>query len=647
LIAAALASVAPIAVRRGDLLSSGTEALLLLLAATGLNLAVGYAGSPSLGQGGFAALGAYGTAILVARQGWNVVAALGVGTAIAVAGGALVARGVARMRPAFVATATWLSAWAISFAIAAFPSLTGGTRGVSVGETTLDLRALGARWKLGPVAFYEIALVAVVLALLGTAAILRRYGPTLAAVRSDPTSARAAGIPVDRVRLGAIAGSAAIGGIAGGLLALNAGVADPTSYGPLLSVTLFVIVLVGGPGHLFGPAAGIALVLVLQRIVTEIVTGVGGSATNAEPFAAAAVLAGVLALGARGLLPVIERRFHAARPTPMGPSAPGGSLHADGGSLHARRIGVAFGGVVALDDVTIQVASGTCHVVIGPNGSGKTTLLRVLGGGLSPVRGSLTLDGRALDDADPRSRVRTGIARTLQRTAVPAGVTAFDYVLAGAEPKRRVGPLRALLRSPAARADERDARERAEAALATTGLSAAAGTDTEALSGAHQRLLQIARALASKPRVLLLDEPAAGIGVEAEGSLRTVIRSLRASGTTIVIVEHNLRFVGAVADHVSVLDAGKLIASGTLEEIVDDPAVRAAYLGPDIIAPRAPDHGSDRARARRSGVQQQVRATRRRGDRGQRAGREGGSGRATDRTRGKARGGGDQRGRRS
>jgi branched-chain amino acid transport system ATP-binding protein len=398
----------------------------------------------------------------------------------------------------------------------------------------------------------------------------------------------------------------------------------------------------------FGPAAGIAVVLALSRLVTEIVDAAGGSATHAEPFTAAVILAGVLALGARGLIPSIERRLRAGRapPTelPDGAAVSGPPLHADGGWLHARGIAVAFGGVVALDDVTIDVPRGTCHVVIGPNGSGKTTLLRVLGGAIAPGRGTVALDGRGLTTAEPLARARAGIVRTLQRTAVPAGVSALDYVLAGAEPARRVGSLRSFVRSPTARADQQESLLRAAGALAATGLSDVAGADTETLSGAQQRVLQIARALASGPRVLLLDEPAAGVGAASETWLRDVIGSLRAAGITTVIVEHNLRLVGAVADRVSVLDAGKLIASGTFAEVADDPAVRAAYLGPDMIAARAPDEMPDRARAPRGRVQRKGRgAGRKRRDRGERSAREGGTRSATHRARGQARGGGDKR----
>jgi branched-chain amino acid transport system permease protein len=600
--AAAVAAFAPLVVRRGDLLTASTEALLLLLAAIGLNLAMGYAGSPSLGQGGFAALGAYTTVILVVREGWDLPVALAVGTATAGVGGMLVARGVARLRPAFVAIATWLFSWGVSFAIAAFPSFTGGTRGVSIGDPQLHLRALGVGSKLGPVAFYEIALAFVVLAVLGTSAILRRYGATFAAVRSDPSAARAAGVPVDRVRFGAIVGSAAVGGFAGGLLALNASVADPTSYGPLLSVKLFVVVLLGGAGYSLGPAAGIVAVLAVSKLGTVIATSVGGSSAHAEPFIAAAILAGILAVGTRGLIDWMERFLLLRRSDTRPP--PTHEVHrappVDGGRLQALGVAVSFGGVIALDNLSIDIEPGTCHVVIGPNGSGKTTFLRVLGGAIAPDRGAVYIDGQELADADPTQRAHAGIARTLQRTAVAPELTVLDYVLSGVESARSIGPLRALVRSPAARRDEALALGRARQALETMGLAEAAGARTETLSGAEQRILQIARALASGPRVLLLDEPAAGIGVASEGWLRSVIEALRASGLTIVIVEHNLRLVSAVADRVSVLDAGRLIASGSVAEVAADAAVQSAYLGPgvDMIGARASSKAPDRARPR-------------------------------------------------
>ena len=579
-IAAVLAAAAPVFVRGGDTLTSGAEALLLLLAAIGLNLAMGYVGQPSLGQGGFVAVGAYVTAILVAREGWDPASSILVGVAASSVAGVLVARGVSRLRPAFVAVATWLFAWVTAFAIAAFPSLTGGSRGVAIGQTRLDLDALGLAWRPGPVAFYEIALAGVLAALVIGAALLRRYGAAFAAVRADPIAARAAGIGVERIRIGALTSSAAVGGLAGGLLALNAGVADPTSYGPLLSVKLFVVVLLGGAARLVGPAVGLVAVLAISKLGAGFASAVGGAQPDVEPFAAAAVLAGVLAFGTRGLVPMAERLLRGEpTPRPRTTASPGVPRGADGAGLRARGIRVPFGGVVALDELSLDVSPRTCHVIVGPNGSGKTTLLRVIAGAIAPERGEVSLDGEALTRPDPVARARAGIGRTLQRTAVPPETTAFEYVLAGVEPVRRTGPIRAAFRTPSARLDEREAHTRAHEALSATGLQHLARTPTELLTGAEQRLLQIARALAPGPRVLLLDEPSAGLDMEAETRLRALIAALRRAGITVVVVEHNLRLVRAVADRVSVLDAGRLIAEGTVEEVAADPAVQAAYLG--------------------------------------------------------------------
>jgi len=652
-LATVLAAAAPLVLRGGDLWTSGAETLLLLLAAMGLNVAMGYAGQPSLGQGGFVALGAYTAAILIVRHGWEPPAAVLFAVALSAIAGGLVARGVARLRPPFVALATWLFAWATAFAVTAFPGLTGGASGISIGQTSLDMRALGVHWRLSSVAFYEIALVLIAVALILHTTLIRRFGPAFAAVRTDASAARSAGIPVDRIRFGALTGSALVGGLAGALLALNARVADPTSYGPLLSVKLFVVVLLGGAARRLGPAVGLVGFVVISALGSAYASAAGASTATVEPLAAAAVLGAILVFGTDGLIPVIDRpkpshlaNARASTPEPL-PSINGGHLAASG-------VGVSFGGIVALDDVSIDMRRGTCHAIVGPNGSGKTTLLRVLAGATTPDRGSVLIDDRVLTTGGPFERARAGIARTLQRNVIQPRTTALDYVLAGVETVGRVGPVRAALRSPEARREEHLAYERAERALAAVGLTEFASAQTESLTGAAQRLLQIARALAPGPRVLLLDEPSAGFGRESETHLRAIIDSLRASGLTIVIVEHNLRLVRALADRVSVLDAGRLIAEGTADEVSADPAVRAAYLGAerDRIGARAPVDQKEtaprggRPRAPRGGMRGNVTAAagRNRGDRGERAARPSRPRRTTDRSRSAARGGAAQRG---
>jgi len=594
----ALAAIVPLFVHRGDVLTEGAKIMLLLLAAMGLNIAMGYAGSPSLGQGGFAAIGAYATAILIAREHWNPIGALVVAVAIATIVAVAVSWSVARLRPPFVALATWLFAWGVAFAIGAFPSLTGGDRGVPLGQPALRLRAIGLHVRPGPPAYYEIALAVVAIGLVAHTNLMRRAGAAFAAVRTDPGAARASGIPVEAIRVRTLTVAGAIGGVAGALLALNAGVADPTSYGPLLSVKLFIVVLLGGVARRLGPAAGLVAVLAISALASGAAHVFGSNATDVEPIAAAAVLGALLVFGADGLIPLVERSRHSSvarsgsAPMPIPPVA--------GSALRAENLRLSFGGVVALDGCSIDVAAGECHAIVGPNGSGKTTLLRVLGGAVAPENGTVRLNGVALTAGAPERRAREGIARTLQRTVVQPRTASLDYVAAATEAAGVADVFTAALATPGARAERQRARRRARRAIAAVGLGGAEDVPMEALSGADQRLLQIARALATGPRVLLLDEPSAGFGPEAEGRLLAVLRMLRDQGMTLVVVEHNLRLVRALADRVSVLDAGRLISEGTPAQVVRDPAVRAAYLGDDAatIAARATPSTSSRRSAR-------------------------------------------------
>lgn len=554
----ALAIMLPVVVRSEAGRASSTEGLLFLLAAIGLNIAVGYAGLPSLAQGAFAGIGAYGAAVLQVRAGWGPAASIAAAVAAATAAGWIVARAVARLRAPFVALCTWIAAWAFSIAVDSFPHLTGGSSGVVVAPLRLHLRALGVSFTIGDVAMYELAVGLVFLTLLAVHRCMRRYGPALHALREDPAAAAGAGVPVARFRAGALTASAAIAGVAGALGVHVAGVADPSSYAPLRSIELFVVVLIGG-ATTAGPLAGAAIVLALSRASDAIATATGHARTQIESIGTGVVL---LVLVVSGLKP--PRWFrHPAAPLPAEPAeelAPNG-----GAGILVRDATVAFGSLRALDRVTLEVAPGTCHAIIGPNGSGKTTLLRVIAGTLS---GDVRIEP-----------VGSVVARTFQRLAVAPDLTATEHVVAGMEPHRSVSFARTLLATPGAQAELARTDDDARRLLAVFGVEQMPDAQARTLTAGAQRFLQIARALAARPSVLLLDEPSAGLDAVEEQKLMEVVRTLRAGGLTIVLVEHNLALVRAVADHVTVLDAGVTIAEGTPAEVAGDAAVIAAYLG--------------------------------------------------------------------
>ncbi|GAB3136512.1 ABC transporter ATP-binding protein [Micromonospora sonneratiae] len=262
-----------------------------------------------------------------------------------------------------------------------------------------------------------------------------------------------------------------------------------------------------------------------------------------------------------------------------------------GGGLALHGIGVSFGGLVALDDVSLRVPPGQVVGVIGPNGAGKTTLFNVICGFVRPVAGSLTLDGQPLRPR-PDQLTRLGIARTLQGVGLFAGLTVAENVMAGATGSARAGFLSALLGLGRSDRDERRLRAEALDLLDELGIAGHADALPATLPYGVRKRVALARALAARPRLLLLDEPAGGLGVEEVANLGELIvglprRAARHGGAgddepcSVLLVEHHMDLVMSVCHQIVVLDFGRVIATGTPEQIRDDPAVTEAYLGVD------------------------------------------------------------------
>ena len=250
--------------------------------------------------------------------------------------------------------------------------------------------------------------------------------------------------------------------------------------------------------------------------------------------------------------------------------------------LEVAGLSIRFGGLAALSDVDLTVAAGEIFAMIGPNGAGKTTIFNVVTGLYRPLAGQVRFDGHDLLARAPHAVARLGIARTFQNTEVFRGLSALDNVLIGAHPRLRGGVMAAALGLPGVRREESRARARAHALLARVGLGDAAGLDAAGLPLGLQKRLELARALALQPRLLLLDEPAGGLNPTETQELMQLIRSLRDDDRlTILLVEHNMELVMGVSDRVAVLQHGRKLAEGTPVEVSHDPAVVEAYLGGD------------------------------------------------------------------
>jgi ABC-type branched-subunit amino acid transport system ATPase component len=324
-------------------------------------------------------------------------------------------------------------------------------------------------------------------------------------------------------------------------------------------------VLLGLIGLVSGPLARL-LQLPLERFDTAV---------------AALLLVFVLALGGRGVLPWALRflpREEGSRPRPgvPSPAAPGPSEPV----LEARGLRKTFGGVLAVDGLSLELARGETAALIGPNGSGKTTALRLISGAAPPDAGRIALDGEEVTSATTADRVRLGIARTLQTTAAFPELSALENVLVGRAACRRYGGLvRTALATPDARREQAAAVAAALEALALVGLDHAADVPTPELTTSQRRLVALAAALATEPQVLLVDELAAGAGADELDTLAAAIERIRERGIAVLVVEHNVRLVRRVADRVLVLAAGSVVAEGSVAEVASSGVVQEAYLG--------------------------------------------------------------------
>jgi branched-chain amino acid transport system ATP-binding protein len=247
--------------------------------------------------------------------------------------------------------------------------------------------------------------------------------------------------------------------------------------------------------------------------------------------------------------------------------------------LETRGLTRRFGGVVAVDDVSVRVGDGELCGVIGPNGAGKSTLFHLVAGHLRPNAGRVVFAGRDITGLPPDRRARLGIGIAFQSVRLFRGMTVLENVMVGGHAWTHHGFWEAFLRLPRSRREETAIRERARQALGRVGLEAEADRLAESLPIGQQRAVQIARALCANPRLLLLDEPASGLRAAERQRLGRLLRDLRGEGLSMLLVEHDVAFVTQLAGRVTVMDRGRVIAEGPPRDIRDDPAVVAAYLG--------------------------------------------------------------------
>jgi len=397
-----------------------------------------------------------------------------------------------------------------------------------------------------------------------------RFGLALLAIKQNELAAEAAGLDTKRWKMLALTASGAISAAAGGLYACVLLVVTPDSvFGVIVSAQALVVTLFGGVATVWGPVIGAAVLIPLAETLNarlgDIVPGIQGVIYGVA-------IIGIMLAAPEGLFWTLRDRFWRRAPAPEVIEERASSLAVlvkEGTLLEVSGLSKSFGGLRAVQDVCFSVAGGEILGIIGPNGAGKTTLFNLLNGVLPADAGSARFDGRELRGLKVHEVARLGVGRTFQVVRSFPRLSLLDNVIVGGY---------------GAGLGDRAAAAAAEAALEAVGLGDRAARPAGELTNKELRLMELARALAGRPRLLLLDETLAGLGREECDDLLAVLRELRAAGMTIVIIEHTMHAMLRLADRFLVLDHGAVLAEGLPKDVVEDRAVIEAYLGTKFLA---------------------------------------------------------------
>ncbi len=554
-----------------------------IVVTTGLNVLAGASGQVSLGQAGFYALGAYAGAIVAARAGLSPWLALPLAAVLGVAVGAVLGLASLRVSGPYLAMVTIAFGIIVEHGLIEWDALTGGFGGIA----DIPRPRLGGLELTLPRYYYVVGLA--VLASLALARNLARspWGRALVGVRDSELAAESLGLSPYLVRTVAFTLGAAFAAVGGCLYAFLAGFVSPDSFTLQTSILFLLIVLFGGLGRVAGPVVGSVVLIVLPEVLQRI--------ADYRLVMYGALLLGSIYFLPGGVVGALARRGRAT--ADAGESLEWRMAAVEAPPLQARGLEMRFGGILAVAGGELTLPPGRVHGLIGPNGAGKTTLLNILSGFYRPSAGAVDFGRRSLAGLPPHRIARAGIGRTFQTTHLFETLSVLDNVRIGLRGGRPGSLAAALLGLPGVRAGERRLAAEARGLLDFVGYRGDPHELARNLPFGHRRLVEIARALARRPAVLLLDEPAAGLSQEEIAALADLIARVRATGTAVLLVGHHMDLVMGVSDRVTVLNYGRTIASGPPAAVQQDPAVVEAYLG----APRGRAAALDRAGARDTG----------------------------------------------
>ena len=564
--------------------------LLLALLAVGLGLALGVAGQINLAQVAFYGVAAYATAILTTKAGFGFWTAGLIALVVAAGFGLLVGTTALRIQSHYLGIVTLGLALAFTNWVTN-AQIAGGAEGItSIPTPTFPGVDLTSEYL-----YYYLELIIFALALgFGLFVVHTPLGRRMRAMRDDSLAAGAVGVEVPMLRMTAFLLSAVFGGAAGVLYAGLIRYVAPDSFNIATMFLLLAMVIIGGRQSLIGCVVGAVALSVVRELLVDYPTYAQVAYGSVVVLIVVFFPAGLAGLPAQ--LRRIQHRMgwrRAATATPtLRPFRPFEPTTAGAGRavvlLDVRDLSMNFRGLRALRDVSLTVADGEIRGIVGPNGSGKTTLFNVISGLYRPTAGQVLIGGRRLSGARPHTVAQAGVARTFQNLRLFRALTVRDNILVALDRTRIWASWRYALWQLGVWRYDRRLRTEADLILERFGLADFAGSLPGALPYGTQRRVEMARAMARAPRLLLLDEPAAGLNGEEVRQLGDIVRSIRASGVTVVIIEHNMSLVMSLCDRITVLSSGAVIADGRPAEVATAPQVIEAYLGDSAMSADVP-----------------------------------------------------------